>query len=318
MNLATQTTEIKAAPTTLDLISEFLQWQDIKPASKSTYRRAIRQFLDYIGLDGLNGIESKDIIRYKEHLKSSGKSPYTVSNYLAVVRIFFDWTESRGYCPNIAKRVKGAKAPKGFAKDSLSVFEAQRLLDMETTTDNEKRDFALINLILRLGLRTVEVARANIGDIRREQGELVLYLQGKGQDSKDSYMKLEEDVLTPLYDYLATRTDKSNPNAPLFITAGNRNKGGRLTTRSISRIVKNRLIEIGIDNERITAHSLRHTAITFVLLAGGTLQEAQTLARHSKITTTQIYAHNIDRIKNAPERYISKLLKAPVRVQTTI
>ena len=83
---------------------------------------------------------------------------------------------------------------------------------------------------------------------------------------------------------------------------------GRLTTRSISRIVKDNLRKAGIDSDRITAHSLRHTAVTLSLLGGATIQEAQSMARHKNINTTLIYAHNINRIKHAPERVIDTML----------
>jgi len=81
-----------------------------------------------------------------------------------------------------------------------------------------------------------------------------------------------------------------------------------MTTRSISRIVKAALKGAGMDSDRLTAHSLRHTAVTLSLLAGASIQEAQSMVRHSNINTTLIYAHNIDRIGKAAERRIDTLL----------
>jgi integrase len=107
------------------------------------------------------------------------------------------------------------------------------------------------------------------------------------------------------------RTEKEIPSmkdAPLFASLSNRNGGGRLTTRTLRRIIKARLRAIGIDSDRLTAHSVRHTCITLALQAGATVQEAQALARHANINTTLIYAHNIDRIKQAPERKVAALL----------
>jgi integrase/recombinase XerC/integrase/recombinase XerD len=66
---------------------------------------------------------------------------------------------------------------------------------------------------------------------------------------------------------------------------------------------------MGIDDSRITAHSLRHTAITLSLLAGATPQEARAMARHADINTTLIYAHNINRIAQAPEKKIDEFLE---------
>ena len=88
-----------------------------------------------------------------------------------------------------------------------------------------------------------------------------------------------------------------------------RNRNRRLTTRSVSRIIKEHLREIGLDSPRLTAHSLRHTAITLSLQAGATIQEAQALGRHANINTTLIYAHNIDRIAHAPEKKIDAFLE---------
>ena len=66
----------------------------------------------------------------------------------------------------------------------------------------------------------------------------------------------------------------------------------------------------GIDSERLTAHSLRHSAITYSLLGGATLQEAQQLARHTSILTTTIYAHNINRLAARTENKIDMFLDA--------
>jgi integrase/recombinase XerC/integrase/recombinase XerD len=156
-------------------------------------------------------------------------------------------------------------------------------------------------------LRTVEVIRANIGDIRQQGGEALLWIQGKGQDSKDQFVVLTNGTSAPIYEYLRARGTTGKGEA-LFASISDRNGGDRLATRSIRRIVKERLRAIGIDSERLTAHSLRHTCITISLEAGATIQEAQALARHANINTTLIYAHNIDRLKNAPERLIDKLL----------
>jgi integrase/recombinase XerC/integrase/recombinase XerD len=75
------------------------------------------------------------------------------------------------------------------------------------------------------------------------------------------------------------------------------------------------LTKIAIDKiapgrDRLTAHSCRHSAVTFALLGGATVQEAQALARHSDINTTLIYSHNIDRLGAAPEMKIDAVLDA--------
>ena len=74
-----------------------------------------------------------------------------------------------------------------------------------------------------------------------------------------------------------------------------------MSTSITGRIVKNRLRACGLDSDRLTAHSLRHTGITLALLHGSTLAEAQQMARHSSINTTMIYNHAIERANNQSE-----------------
>ena len=94
----------------------------------------------------------------------------------------------------------------------------------------------------------------------------------------------------------------------LFVSTSNNNKGQRLTTRSISGIVKKRLKAAGYTSNRLTAHSLRHTAGTLNLMNGGTLEETQQLLRHSNINTTMIYLHHLERENNQSEKRIADAL----------
>lgn len=301
-----------ALATTLDysvIIDRFLEAHDIKPKSKETYRRALRQFFTYLSEQGITKPTRETLIAYKAHLIDKQLSAYTVSAYIIACRKLFQWTESEHLYANIASQIKGQKKPKGFKKDALSVKQAQKLLiGMETDTLTGARDYALVNLLVRTGLRTIEATRADIEDIRQQGEQAVLFIQGKGRDSKDDIVILTEETLEPIRAYISMRGQGVRDSSPLFISHSDRNYGQRLTTRSVSRIVKDKLQASGLDDRRLTAHSLRHTAVTFSLIGGATIQEAQTLARHSDINTTLIYAHNLDRISKAPEHKIDALL----------
>ena len=301
-----------AIQTTLDysvIIDRFLEAHDIKPKSKETYRRALRQFFTYLETEGVTRPTRETLIAYKAYLIDKQLSAYTVSAYIIALRKLFQWTESERLYANIASQIKGQKKPKGFKKDALSVKQAQKLLiDMETDTLSGARDYALVNLLVRTGLRTIEAVRANVEDIRQQGEQAVLFIQGKGRDSKDDIVILTEETLEPIRAYISMRGQGVKDSSPLFISHSDRNYGQRLTTRSVSRIVKDKLQASGLDDKRLTAHSLRHTAVTFSLIGGASIQEAQTLARHSDINTTLIYAHNLDRIAKAPELKIDALL----------
>jgi len=291
-----------------NLILSFIAVQDVKEVSRKVYARALKQFINWIKRERIVNPTRETILAYKESLRARGLSSLTLSSYLVAVRKFFEWLESIKRYPNVAKGIKGGKQSKDFRKDPLTMEQIKNLLaSIDYLSPRGKRDYALLNLLIRTGLRTIEVMRADVGDIRQEGGEAVLQIQGKGRDAKDDFVLLTESTLRPILIYLQTRGG-AKATEPLFTSMSDRNRNQRLTTRSISRIIKEHLRKIGLDSERLTAHSLRHTAITLSLQAGATIQEAQALGRHININTTLIYAHNIDRIVHAPERKIDNFL----------
>lgn len=273
-----------------------------------TYTRAIRQFGHYITAHGIAQPQRADIIAYKEDLAAEHK-PTTVQAYIMAVKLFFQWTAAEGLYPNIAERVTGAKLDKGHKRDYLSLDEAKELLDtVDRTTEKGKRDYAILLCMLVGGLRTAEIVRANTEDLQRKNGGEILYIQGKGHEERTSYIKLPSPVKKAIVEYLEARAD-TNADAqgkiPLFASVAHRNGGERMTTKSISRLTKEALIAAGMDSERLTAHSLRHTCAVLNLLNGGSLTETQTLLRHTSSDTTRIYTHDIEREKNNSEARVA-------------
>jgi integrase/recombinase XerC len=157
------------------------------------------------------------------------------------------------------------------------------------------------------GLRDIEVARANIGDLRTAGENTVLYVQGKGHVEKTQYVRLNEPTEKAIRAYLKEREGASD-DAPLFASTSNNSTGKRLSTRSISGTVKTRLRNAGFNSARLTAHSLRHTAVTLSLLAGKGLDEVQQFARHASLQTTMIYNHSLDQAKNTCSEAIAKAI----------
>ena len=291
------------------LIDAFLSSQDVRENTKEVYRKQLKQFMGWMQEQGIAEPTREDILAYRESLKTRTRklSASSIKGYLVAVRVFFTWAESIRCYPNVAKNIKGGKQARGFRKDPLTIEQARELLgSIDRSTLEGKRDFAFLSLLIGTGLRTIEVTRADVADISQQGGEAVLYVQGKGRDEKDELVLLTEQTLKPLREYLQTR--RAGEGEPLFTSLSDRNNNERLTTKTIRRVVKERLRGIGLDSKRLSAHSLRHTALTLALKGGATLQEAQRLARHSSINTTLIYTHDIDRIKQAPERKIAALL----------
>ena len=291
-------------------IAAFLKSLDVKASSRSTYQRQLREFLVWRKKYGITKPAREDLLDYKDFLKNEKElSALTIAGYLTAVRKLFEFLEAQKIYPNIAKGIKNPKRKRGFKKDALTPEQVKELLlSIERTSLSGKRDFAILNLMIRTGLRTIEITRANREDMTTQSGAAILWIHGKGRDSKDELVLLTDSALQPIRDYIKAR-GRVRDEDPLFASHSSKNKGKPLTTRSISRIVKKRLLAVGLDDDRLTAHSLRHTAITLSLLAGATPQEARAMARHADINTTMIYAHNINRIEQAPERKIDTLLE---------
>lgn len=285
-----------------NLIASFLESLDVNEATRAGYVRAFRQFARWAEREGRAPSEMRraDICAYRDRL-SEEHSPGTVRAYLVPVKAFYRWTAAEGVHPNVAEGVKPPKQRRGFAKDALTPEQLARILvGMEGREDaNALRDRSIITLMAYTGLRSVEVARADVGDLRTAGDRRVLWIQGKGRSEKDSFVVVPDTAARILDSYLSARG--ATEREPLFTSSGNRNKGGRMTTRSISRVCKEAFRAAGIDSERITAHSLRHTAVTAALLGGASVQEAQAMARHSSINTTMIYSHNLDRLESPAE-----------------
>jgi integrase/recombinase XerC/integrase/recombinase XerD len=291
------------------LVDAFINSQDVKLSSKNLYRRTLKQYFNWIDTTNylLNEIARPQLLEYKEYLLSSGMSSLTVGSYITSVRRFYEWTEANKYYPNVAKGIKTPKRKQQFKKQPLLPVQATALLNFYQ--DKALRDYAIINLLLRTGLRTIEVIRASVEDITFKGGQRVLLVQGKGRDEKDDFVLLTDKAYKPLAEYLASRGNISS-SEPLFISTSNNSKGGRLTTRTISYIAKEGLKAIGLDEKSYTAHSLRHTTAVNILRAGGSLETAQFTLRHSNPATTQIYTATLNeerRLQNSGEALIDSL-----------
>ena len=292
-------TALQTAPRIPEL-SQYLASLDVAPTTTESYARKTSAFIDWIRSQGIDQPTAGTILQYKRDLIDRGLSPYTVAVYLSAVRRFFSWTESEGIYPDISRQIKAPKTRRGHNRDPLPLAHVQRLL----AAPKDDREAALLSLLFTTGLRTIEVIRADVADLRRRGDREVLYVQGKGRTSKDEFVVLPEVTAEALRRYIFNRGALS-PTDPLIAGAGNRNHGGRITTRQLRRIISDAFHRQGIGGPTISAHSTRHTAVTLALTAGASIQEAQAMARHANIATTMIYSHNLDRLKAGTEDRIA-------------
>lgn len=285
------------------LVATFVVSQDVKQSSRDLYNRTLSQFFKWVEETGrqLPNLSRVDILEYKDHLSQDGLSALTIGSYIVAVRKFYEWAEANKLYPNIAKGIKTPRRVQSFKKQHLTDGKSEELLSY--FEEKSLRDFAIVNLILRTGLRTIEVVRADIGDITFKGERRVLKVWGKGHSEKDDFVVLSEKAYLPIANYLATRKG-AKAGEPLFVSNSRQNRGERLTTRTISHLCKEGLQAIGMDGKEFTAHSLRHTTAVAILKHGGSITDVQSVLRHSSPVTSQIYTESVKeelRLQQAPE-----------------
>jgi integrase/recombinase XerC/integrase/recombinase XerD len=283
-----------------DAVEVFLSECDIRENSRNVYRRGLQYFFKWVGNSGrtISELTRADVIAFKDTLLST-HSNLSVAGYLVAIRRFYEWAEGNKLYPNIAKGIKSPKRKNAYLKEHLRENQIAELLKH---FEGNTRDYAIVNLLLRTGLRCIEVVRANVEDITFKGGQRILRVWGKGRDERDAFVVLTDKAYAPIKAYLDTR-GSTTLKEPLFISTSNRNLKGRLTTRSISKICKEGFRAIGIDGKEYTAHSLRHTTAV-LLLKNGSLADVQSVLRHSSPATSQIYTKSIEeelRLQNPSE-----------------
>lgn len=242
--------------------------------------------------------------------------PNTIKQYLQSVCQLFKWAAANGLYPDISANIHAPKVSHDtHRKEALSPAEVLQIENsikaqaknrqqaaaksakdttgrMQRTNEQGKRLYAMYLLAVNAGLRTIEINRANVKDFVTKGGQAWLYVWGKGHTEADQKKPIAPEVAAALKDYLQSRTDRPTGNSPLFVSTGNRSHGKRIATTTISTMLKRAMQAAGFDDERITAHSLRHTAGTAVQELTGDIYTTQKYMRHSNPATTEIYLHN--------------------------
>ena len=292
------------------LLAAFLDSQDIRQTSRYTYYWGMVQYFRWIQSSGrvMKTMTPADVMSFKSYLVKQKLSALTVGSYLTSVRRFYAWTENTMLYPNIARSVRPPRGKKGFKKMHLNESESSALLSYLKA--KSLRDYAIVNLILRTGLRTIEVIRADIGDVKHKRGRRILKVWGKGFDDKENFVILGDATWNPIQEYLNLR-GRTKKDEPLFITDGKGHRGARMSTRSVQYVCKEAMKAIGLEGHEYSAHSLRHTTAVLILKNGGDWQDVQRVLRHASPSTSQIYTATIEeeiRLDKNPEGILDNVI----------
>ena len=289
------------------LIELFLAEKDITKGTYELYNTVLKQYVDYLKDHNILYAKKSDVISYIKWKRSQGYSTNWLYNIISPLKGLYRYLSvnqkrlnlEEEYAFDILESFKNVKKVNvSKSKSILTAKQAKHLI--LSTKENRKyiwqyRDHAMIYLMITTGLRTVEIQRARIKDLRVINNQLILDVQGKGRDSADEYVKIVGGVEEAIKDYLKKRKDK---NPYLFVSHSRHSNKPHLTRTFFPKMLKRVLRECGMKENLIKPHSLRHTAATLNLQRGGTLKATAKLLRHSDIQNTLIYAHHLENLKD--------------------
>ncbi|MFQ5581527.1 MAG: site-specific tyrosine recombinase/integron integrase [Mariprofundaceae bacterium] len=266
-------------------IDRFLrQLADVRLASEHTidsYSHDLNQFIEHCGDMALSQVGREHVQDWLVASHAMGLAPATLARRLSALSSFFDAAVETGWCEiNVAAGVRPPKQPKRLPRN-LPPEQTSQLLHA-TDMRNEARDLALLAVMYGCGLRVSEAVGLNLNDVDLQGCELRVL--GKGR--KERIVPMPEGVVTLLRRYLDERLAQAGDEQAVFLNR----RGGRLTTRSVQRMLKKRALETGADTS-VTPHRLRHSFATHLLAGGVDLRAIQELLGHASLSTTERYTH---------------------------
>jgi integrase/recombinase XerC len=271
------------------LIDKFLPSLGQRNASAHTvkaYTQDLTNFAAHVGSRNLRGIDHLTIRGFLSHLYEKGLDKASVARALAAVRSFYRWLAQEGVVKqNPAALVSTPKLPKKLPRVP-TIEEMNTVLDgqMPEVASFPERDRIMFELLYGCGIRNSELIGINLDDIRLSSEAILI--RGKGK--KERYVPFGDSVKAALASYLPVRqqmlAERKKNTSALLISQ----RGGRLTTRSVGRIIKRIAVAKGLSPD-VHPHTLRHAFGTHMLEEGADLRSIQEMLGHERLSTTQRY-----------------------------
>lgn len=270
-------------------VADFLRHLRERNASLHTikaYRGDLALFADCVGTRDWKQIDHIVVRGFLSQLYDKGLSKPSIARALAAVRSLYRWLAQEGVVEqNPAKLVATPKLPKKLPRVP-TIEEMNSVIDgaMPEVAAFPERDRLMFELLYGCGIRNSELTGINLDDIRLS-AEAIL-IRGKGK--KERYVPFGETAKNALAQYLPERAKllgSSNKHSSALLV--NR-RGGRLTSRSVGRIIKKIAVAKGLSPD-VHPHTLRHAFGTHMLEEGADLRAIQELLGHERLATTQRY-----------------------------
>jgi len=280
-------------------IDKFINYLKVeKNASEHTiknYAIDLDAFSLFLGEKDVSEVDHLVLRRFLAEMRSKSYSKRTIARKLASLRSFFKFLFREGYIKsNPVTAISSPKLDKKLPK-FLDVDKVTKvILKPDTNTEQGLRDRAILETLYSTGVRVSELVGLDSADIDFISG--VIKVLGKG--SKERMIPIGEEALNAIRRYNGKKDKEEKARDAVFLN----NRGGRLTDRSIRRILDKYIKSCAIE-EKMSPHSLRHSFATHLLDRGADLRSVQELLGHMNLSTTQIYTHvTIDRLKSVYDK----------------
>ncbi len=285
-------------------MDDFLQYlESIKNLSEMTiksYRSDLRlfyKFLDEYSLDvlSLTRQQARTCIGY---FKRQGHKPASVNRMISCLRGYYEYLVRFGNCSfNPFNGLKGQKNSK-LLPDFLFEDEICKLMHISVKDFTSARDKMVLELLYSTGCRVSELCSIDVSRIDKKDHSVLV--TGKGRKQRQVF--LGTMAWQALLDYLPFRAavirkngSQNDNEGPLVINK----KGGRLTQRGVSLLIRKWIMETGI-SKKVSPHTFRHTFATHLLDRGADIRVVQEMLGHASLSTTQVYTHvGMARLKKA-------------------
>jgi integrase/recombinase XerC len=297
-----------------DLVQEFVRHlgeaRGRSPRTVEAYRRDLRQFAAFVaarrGVEQWREVEPADVRAFlADQLKANHRR--TAARKLSSLRAFFGYAAPRAGAPDPTREVRPPKAARPLPR-RLSVDEAFHLVEPEAGQGEAEaskaraaraRDRAILETLYSCGLRVSELVGLDLDHLRLDLG-LVQVKKAKG--GRERLVPLGGQAARALRAWLELRpalAGSDEPGRALFVNARD---GGRLTQRSVQRLVERRGGSLAA-GRRVSPHSLRHAMATHLLEGGADLRSVQEMLGHQSLSTTQKYTHlTVDHLMRVYDR----------------
>ena len=272
-------------------VARFLRYLAVERNSSDltvkSYREDLEILIEYLEDAGhslaVEAVQPMDLRRYVAALHAAGYAKSSISRRLACMRSFFKFAQREGLCQsNPAKPLRNPRRERKLPHFLTGAEIGKLLLAPPANENSGLRDRAILETLYSAGLRAHELVGIDLEDLDLPDG--IVRVRGKGK--RERLAPLGSHAIKAIKRWIKVRQPGKANNPALFL-----NKfGGRLTTRSLQRMLDKYLTKSGLDL-RTSPHTLRHSFATHLLDRGADIRSVQELLGHKSLVTTQIYTH---------------------------